>query len=178
MKRWKWQLGQIAQTLGVTGLAGILMLLTAGFLYLGSILPAQQEITRIKHELSSLHSHPQTERHYAPEETLALFYDFFPARPRLNEQLRTIHQLAADKGLAIERVDYRLSHIAGTPLWRYQMSFPLNTDYVTLRHYLADVLQALPNAALEDVDLQRADADAELLEEKIGLVLFLRESGA
>lgn len=177
MKRWQWYLGRLIDMLGFTGLAGIVMLAAAGTIALAVVRPGMNEVARLKHELAQMRSHPQTERRYAPEETLTLFYDFFPPRNALAEQLRTVQSLAASKELFIERVDYKLSRIAGTPLWRYQMSFPLNTDYKTLRHYLADVLQALPNAALDSVELQRADVDAELLEEKISLVLFLRDTG-
>lgn len=155
-------------------MVGLAMLAAAGIVYLAMVLPGIREIAALKTALSRMRSHPTLSRQYAPAEELALFYDFFPAREALPEQLRTVHRLAADKELAIERVDYKLTRIAGTPLWRYQMSFPLNTDYATLRHYMADILLALPNAALEDVELQRADSDAELLEEKIGLVLFFK----
>jgi Tfp pilus assembly protein PilO len=176
MKRWYWVLNQVSVTLGLPGLLGLAMLIAAGAVYVGSVQPNTREIANLKQQLSRMPSHPQLDRQYTPSEELALFYNFFPARDELAEQLRTLNRLAVDQELTIERVDYKLSHIMGTPLWRYQVSFPLNTDYTSLRHYIADVLKALPNAALENIELQRADADAELLDEKIGLVLFYRES--
>lgn len=176
MNRWQWQLQQLRAALGWTGLAGLALLLAAVAIYVGLVLPGQRESASLKAELANLRSQPQLGRKYAPEEELALFYDFFPQRDALAEQLRTLHRLAADDGLVAERVDYKLSHIAGTPLWRYQTSFPLGTDYATLRYYLAAVLEALPNAALEDVELQRPDAQSDLLDAKISLTLYYREA--
>ncbi len=175
MKRLHWVMKQIVDALGLLGLAGAAMGIVAISIYFGSIQPGLREIASLKKDLTSMRSHPEINRHYAPAEELAMFYDFFPKRDALAEQLRTIHHLAADQELSVDRVDYKLTRIAGTPLWRYQITLPLNTDYGSLRHFIADVLKALPNAALEDIELEREHADAELLEEKIGLVLFFRE---
>jgi hypothetical protein len=176
MKRWQWSLQELAAKLGLPGLAGIALLIAAAVVLLGAVQPGMRDIASLKADLASSRSQPQLGRKYAPAEELALFYDFFPKRDILTTQLRTVHQLAADEEVAIERVDYKLSRIAGTPLWRYQIIFPLITDYATLRRYVASVLKALPNAALEDIELQRTDADAEVLDAKISLALYFRES--
>jgi Tfp pilus assembly protein PilO len=176
MTRWQWTAQRLAAAVGIPGLIGLLLLVSGISLYFTAIQTGAREVDQLKQQLAGMRSHPQTVRQYAPEEELAMFYDFFPKREALAEQLRTLHHLAVDQDLLIERIDYKLSSIQSTPLWRYQISFPLNTDYTTLRHYVADVLKALPNAALETIDMQRDDADAELLEEKIGIVLFYREA--
>jgi uncharacterized protein YjiS (DUF1127 family) len=176
MMRWRWQLQQWAASLGLSGLSGAALLLAAAAIYAGMIQPAKDEIVSLRAELASLRSQPQLQRSYAPEEEMALFYDFFPERKTLAEQLRTLHQLAADEELLPERVDYKLSRIVGTPLWRYQSSFTLATDYATLRRYVAAALQELPNAALEDIELQRSDASEEVLDAKVRLTLYYREA--
>jgi hypothetical protein len=176
MKRWQWILQQLTTALGMPGLVGIGLTITATAVLLVTVQPGMRDIASLKADLASLRSHPQPGRKYAPAEELALFYDFFPKLDTLNTQLRTVHQLASDEEVAIEHVDYKLSRIAGTPLWRYQMIFPLTTDYANLRRYAASVLKALPNAALEDIELQRPDADSDMLDAKISFALYFRES--
>ncbi|GBG15165.1 uncharacterized protein NMK_2768 [Novimethylophilus kurashikiensis] len=176
MTRWQWKAQRVAASVGIPGLIGLGLLVAGIFIYFAAIRPNTGEVAQLKQKLAGMRSHPQTMRQYAPEEELAMFYDFFPKREALAEQLRTLNHLATDEDLVIERIDYKLSRIQSTPLWRYQITFPLNTDYTTLRHYVAAVLKALPNAALEIIEMQRDDADAELLDEKIGLVLFYREA--
>jgi hypothetical protein len=176
MNRRQWQLQQLASYLGLPGFAGLALLVLGIVILLSAVQPGQRDIASLKAELAGLRSHPQLTRQYAPAEELALFFDFFPARDQLSRQLRMVHQQAADAGLSIERVDYKLSRVAGTPLWRYQITFPLLTDYATLRHYLADVLKALPNASLENIELTRPEAKAEELDVKINLTLYFREA--
>jgi len=175
MKRITWELQQILNALGLMGLAGLAALVLAAFFYFAAIKPAKLEINNIRHEMSMLGNHAAIVRQHAPEEDLALFYNFFPKRDALSEQLRTIHRLAAEKKLSIPSVQYKLAKIQGTPLVSYQISFSVNSDYISLRRYIAAVLQALPNAAVEAVELQREDAEAEMLDEKIGLVLFFQD---
>lgn len=176
MRRFQWEAQQIGITLGMMGFAGLIMLLAASMLYFGVVKSGKQEIIKIRNELALLQSHPKLDRQYTPADDLALFYDFFPAREALAEQLRMVHHIAANKKLFIEHVDYKISKIQETPLVRYQISFSLNTDYVSLRHYIADVLKALPNAALENIELQRMNADEDVLDEKISFALYFQES--
>ncbi|MBZ4201542.1 MAG: hypothetical protein LAC70_00250 [Methylovulum sp.] len=176
MKRWQWWLQQTVIALDIAGLAGLAMIVVAGVLFFGAIQPAKQEIIKTKQELVLVKSLPQAAPQSTPADELAGFYNFFPPRDALAEQLRMVHQLAAQKKLSIEHVDYKLSKIQGTPLVSYQISFPLNANYANLRHYLTNVLRELPNAALEDIALQRADAETEVLDERVTLVLFFRES--
>lgn len=176
MTRWQWQLRQLAVKLGWPGLAGVALLLSGIVVLLVMVQPGQARIASLEGELSSLRSNPQIGRQYAPEEELALFYDFFPKQDTLTEQLRTLHTLAAEHGIEAPSVDYKLSRVSGTPLWRYQASMPLIIDYATLRHFLAAVLQTLPNAALEDIELQRPDADTDVIDAKISLTIYYREA--
>lgn len=175
MKRWQWHLQRATAALGGSGLLGVALLLAAAAVYLGTIRPGQAEVASLRAELANLHSQPQQQRSYAPEEELALFYDFFPGRDTLPEQLRTLHRLAADEDLVPERVDYKLARVAGTPLWRYQSSFTLIGDYATLRRFAAAALHELPNAALEDIELQRSDADTAALDARLRFAVFYGE---
>jgi hypothetical protein len=175
LKRLAWVLRRSVDTLGFTGMTGLILITAAAIVCIGSVLPLAHDIADIEAEIASLRHGPAPVRNYAPEEEIRMFYDFFPDRHALPQQLRTLHRIAHAADLPIEQADYKLTRVQGTPLWRYRISFPLNTDYVTLRRFLADVLKALPNAALADVELQRGEADAELLQERIDFVLFFRE---
>lgn len=176
MKRFFWELRQVANALGVTGLAGLVTLALSIFLYSASVVPAKRDIENIRHSLSELGSHTVAAYRQRPDEDLAMFYAFFPKREVLHAQLRTIHRLATEKNISISNVEYKLSKLQGTPLVRYQISFSVNSDYISLRHYIAAVLQTLPNAAVEEIELQREDVETRTLDEKIGLVLFFQSA--
>lgn len=175
MKRWAWRLQRATETLGLPGVAGIALGLAAAAIWVAAVLPLAHDIEALDAGLAARRNQPAAERRYAPEDELKLFYDFFPTKAALPEQVRTLHRLAADAQLSIEQADYKLSRLSGSPLWRYQISFPLNTDYVTLRLFLAEVLKTLPNAALADIELQRDEAEAELLQERVELVLYFKD---
>ena len=94
----------------------------------------------------------------------------------LSQQVRTLHAVTERQQLDTGRVDYKLSRVSGTPLLRYGVNFVLVTDYPALRVYLAELLRSLPNAALEDIELQRSSDQVSMLEAKIGLALYFREA--
>jgi hypothetical protein len=51
---------------------------------------------------------------------------------------------------------------------------PLHADYPHVHAWLVQVLNQLPNAALDEVSLKRDNAGAPALDAKLRLTLFLR----
>lgn len=176
MKRGLWLLQRLAANLGLPGLAGLAMVLAAVLLQFGLIQPAGRELVGMQAELARLRNQPPAPQLAGPQQQLAQFYQFFPPQQSLSQQVRTLHAVTEQRQLRMGRIDYKLSRVSGTPLQRYGISYALVADYPALRIYLADLLRTLPNAALENIELQRFSGNAQLLEAKIELALYLRET--
>ena len=176
MKRLSWHLQQMAARLGLAGMAGLAMLLAAVLLQLGLIQPAGRELVGMQAELGRLHDQPIVPKQVGVQQQLAQFYRFFPPPQSLSQQVRTLHAVTEQRQLRMGRIDYKLSRVSGTSLQRYGISYALVADYPALRIYLADLLRTLPNAALEGLELQRYSGNAQLLEAKIELALYLRDT--
>lgn len=176
MKRWLWHLQQIAASLGIAGMTGLVMIVAAVLLQFGLVQPAGQELVSMQAELDRLRKQPPAAPQAGPQQQLAQFYAFFPQQKSLSQQVRTLHEVTEQRQLLMGRVDYKLSQVSGTPLQRYGISYALVADYPTLRIYLAELLRTLPNAALEDIELQRFSDNEQMLEARIDLALYFRSA--
>ena len=176
MKRGLWHLQQMAVGLGLAGVAGLCMVLAAVLLQFGLIQPAGRELAGMQAELATLRNQPPVPPQAGAQQQLAQFYQFFPQQELLSQQVRTLHAVTEQRQLLMGRIDYKLSRVSGTPLQRYGISYELVTDYPALRIYLAELLRTLPNAALEDIELQRYSDNVHMLEAKIELGLYFRDT--
>jgi len=176
MKRLAWHFYLLRLRLGMAGLSGLALLLAAVAMNFLALQPGKAELERLQAEIAALRSQPMAQRSRDPQAELELFYGFFPARSDLPEQLRTLYGLAADSGMMPERADYKLARVSGTPLWRYQASLPISADYASLRYYIAAVLKDLPNATMDDIELQRTGAKDEMLEARLRFTLYFRDA--
>jgi hypothetical protein len=175
VKRGLWHLQQMAVRLGFAGIAGLAMMLAAALLQFSWIQPAGRELAGMQVRLAELREQPPAPQQAGVQQQLARFYRFFPQQEALSQQVRTLHAVTQGQQLSTGRVDYKLSRVSGTPLLRYGVSYALVTDYPALRIYLAELLRTLPNAALEEIELQRSGDNVDLIEAKIGLALYFRE---
>ena len=176
MKRGLWHLQQMAVRLGFAGIAGLAMMLAAALLQFSWIQPAGRELADMQARLVELREQPPAPQQAGAQQQLARFYRFFPQQEALSQQVRALHAVTQGQQLSTGRVDYKLSRVSGTPLLRYGVNYALVTDYPALRIYLAELLRPLPNAALEEIELQRSGDNVDLIEAKIGLALYFRET--
>lgn len=175
MKRWQWYAQQLIAAAGLPGLFGLAMIMAAVLLQFGLIQPARQDISQLQANLTRARNLPPAAPVLGAEQQVVQFYDSFPAPQALSQQLRTLHRVTETQEMFMGKVDYKLSRVSGTPLKRYEVSYSLLTDYPSLRMYLAELLRTLPNAALEDIELQRFNEGAEMLEAKLQLVLYFKD---
>nr|HQT27226.1 hypothetical protein [Burkholderiales bacterium] len=74
-----------------------------------------------------------------------------------------------------ERGEYKYIPEKSGRLAMYQISFPLKGDYVAIRKFIVDVLNALPFAALDDASFRRESVGSPVLDAKIRFTIFLGE---
>lgn len=97
-----------------------------------------------------------------------------PPQSQRGRDVATLVEAIERSELSLERADYALAPNAGSTVLRLQATLPLSGTYANVRRYVAMVLNALPNAALESLQLERASAQSPQLKATAKLVLFYR----
>ena len=98
-----------------------------------------------------------------------------PSARQRGRDLETLVEAAQRAGLTLERADYSLGAATAGALTRVEATLPLTGSYAGVRRFVADVLNELPHAALESLQLERANAQAKELQATARLVLFYSE---
>ncbi|WP_341888616.1 hypothetical protein [Variovorax sp. YR752] len=98
-----------------------------------------------------------------------------PSPRQRGRDLEALVVAAQRTGLTLERADYAIGAAAsGAPI-RVEATLPLNGSYAAVRRFVAEVLNELPHAALESLQLERASAQARDLQATARIVLFYAE---
>ena len=104
----------------------------------------------------------------------AAFYSTLPDSSDTLHAVAVLNRAAKAGAFTLSHGEYRVTRQGSGPLLRYQITVPLHTDYPHVRAWLVQVLNQLPNAALDEVSLKREDAAAPILDAKLRLTLFMR----
>lgn len=168
------------------GLAGAALLIFALGFAVSSLLPAQRHAAQLKSDVGELRSRlravgdgPAGAAVIAPRATqLENFYAFFPHVDTLPDWIGRIHTAAARNGLILESGDYLLERRKEQRLVQYQITLPVRGSYGQIRGFVAEVLEKVPAAALEDVAMKRESIAAPALEARIRWVIYLAGEGA
>lgn len=96
----------------------------------------------------------------------------FPGVEHRGQDVGNLLDLAQRRGLLVERADYRVDPVAGAQMTRLHAQLPVVGTYSDVRAFIADILDSLPNLALESVELERTNTRAARLHATLHLVLF------
>lgn len=172
MKRLQWIAASLTRTLGLPGLAGCALLMLAALLFVVQLRPLQQQVANrlaAKRAMQAAGAGSSSTIPVAPWDAS------LPARAELNRQLLEVRELADQSGLYVRATDYNLTKVDGTSLWRYQMVLPLDSNYVTVQRFIGRTLHALPNLALNGVEIQRSDQGEGLVTATLRFSLYFRQ---
>jgi hypothetical protein len=136
----------------------------------------QQEQQRLAARLKNLHILGTQEPAGQPAATpspLRTLHELPPQGQRGRDIALLVEAIERSE-LKLERADYALAPNAGSSVMRVQATLPLTGTYAGVRRYVATVLNTLPNAALESLQLERASAQSPQLKATAKLVLFYR----
>jgi len=86
--------------------------------------------------------------------------------------IATLHEAARAHGVELARGEYRLMADGRAPWQRYQITVPARGSYPALRHWLAEVMEAVPAASLDELGLRRDDAGDAMVEARIRLTIY------
>jgi uncharacterized small protein (DUF1192 family) len=102
------------------------------------------------------------------------FVASLPAATEAVEAVAVIHRAATAHSVTLATGEYRLARDGSAPLVRYQITLPAHAGYQNLRAWLADVMNALPTAALDEIGFRRDDISGDAVEARVRLTLFLK----
>jgi hypothetical protein len=156
--------------------AGLLLLLASLSVQWLLVEPMHASNEDLRSELSA-QRRKQVQKPNTQEDSAKRQAAFYATLPDSNDTLHAVAVLnrAAKAGaFTLSNGEYRVARQGSGPLLRYQITVPLHTDYPHVRAWLVQVLNQLPNAALDEISLKRDDAAAPVLDAKLRLTVFMR----
>lgn len=105
---------------------------------------------------------------------LEAFYGTFPSVEGLPDLLLRLHGHALARGVTTDKADYRAAPVTGTPLEQVSLELPVHAAYPDIQGWLADVLEHMPEVALDGLAFKRADIGSPEVEARVRFVIFLR----
>ncbi len=158
LRRWRAWFAYAALRLGPAGLAG-LALGVAALLLLVAERSALQHAAATQAAADPLRAAWQRGSAATPPVAdAATLLAALPPAERVADFIEQLHGGAARAGVAVERAEYRTPVLAQGRVQRAQVVLPVAGAYPALRNWLAQLLEAHPSVAIDEMNLQR---DAE-----------------
>lgn len=172
--RWWWQLH-----MGWAG-AAALLIVVAGTALLGAVRPQidAKRSALVREQVAKLEAlapqraaaQPDAERADLRERMHASI----PPLSRRGETVAKLLDLAGASGVTFDRAEYA-SLDQGPNLSRLKVTLPFGGSYAQTRAVIARLLNGLPNAALDSIDIERPDVGLRTLEGTLRLSLYFRK---
>ena len=175
----RWWLRRSRARLGWRGLAGVALMLAALGGAVLALRPAIQRVDTLRAEVAGLRAALGTGAVSMPEQPashadqLDTFRAFFPGADTLPGWLERIHEAARHNGITLYSGDYQLRARGADRLARYHVLLPVRASYLQVRAFVAEVLNSVPAAALEDLQLRRDAIASDQLEARLSFVVLL-----
>jgi hypothetical protein len=174
---------QVQVRLGTAGIAGCALLLTAG-VGMAFATRTQRETEwlstaaeQARARIAQLGVHPVED--HSPTEQLVRFQQWFPPATRSTADLRVIFAAAVSAHVDLSRGEYSVRPIEGSQgLERFDVILPVKERYAPVKAFVAEVLNKLPHASLDELRVERPGSAAEQLESRVHFTLFYRERPA
>jgi hypothetical protein len=173
---WRW----IQLRLGAAGVVGVALLLAAAIAFALATfaqrdiewLSARTEQARARiAQLGITHIEDHT-----PAEQMVRFQQWFPAASQATADLRLIFAAAQAAHVELARGEYSVRPVEGSGgLERFDVILPVKEHYAPVKSFVAEVLNKLPHASLDELRVERPGAAAEQLESRVHFALFYRE---
>lgn len=176
-----WRMQEMLNRLGWPVLLALVLLILNGVFYLSASLPAQEKKTQLQQEAEFAREKTRrmTKNGLRPapltaSQQLARFHAFFPPLGDAHQWISEIYSAARGEKLALERGDYKVLREANGTLARYQITLPVKGTYPQIRQFIAEVLEEIPPAAVDDVSIRRDKIGDTQVEARIKISLYMR----
>jgi hypothetical protein len=171
---------ELRRSFGWPGLAGAAVLAVAAAA--SSAVPALNADTRsVRERIVLAHAakaaHPEHRRHADdPAQVLAALPELFPSFAQNGDDVATILAQAHAANLTLGSAQYQVGGDRSGPFTTYQVLLPVKDRYVSIRRFVALVLDSVPNAALQEIHVERPAVNGDVLEARIRFNLIYRAS--
>ena len=162
---------------GWPALAGVLMLLLIWPLaHWGTDQAIEEAATlRTAQAAQRLQQAKPPETNNTQADRSAAFQARLPGAAGALDAVRLIHSAALARGVTLAAGEYRLVREgSSTPVQRYQITLPASGSYLAVRGWMADVMNALPTVAMEELSLVRQSVGSPTLEARVRWTLYLQ----
>lgn len=162
------------------GLGGIaLAFLAAAFAFhVWVLLPLEAHSERLEERLAGQARtgvrEPNAIRTASPAGKVAAFYQYFEREESTVEWLAKLYAIGKAVGVELRTAEYRLTETRQR-LARYEVVLPLSGSSSQVRAFLENVLNEIPIASLDQVNLRRKRATDAQVEAEVRLTLHLLE---
>lgn len=140
--------------------------------------PAESRLAAIEKRLQVLDRRVATAGEnsaVSQEQKLEQFYDFFRRDKDYTEWLAILYDMADRTGIQLKQGEYQYSgNNDDSQIVSYQVTFPLTGSYPQIRSFAEGVLNAIPIAALDQMNFRRRSLNDLRLEADVRFTLFLR----
>ncbi len=162
--------------LGSAGAMGLLLLALAVGAFLWAPKVARDAAAlQGEYEVESAKLRNRTlQREADPAIQMREFHDGFPDSTQYLADLRTIFRAAREQQVLLPQGDYSTTRKVEAGLTARDVVLPVKANYAALRAFVASVLNALPNASLVELRLERTGGNQ--LNARVHLTLYYRET--
>jgi hypothetical protein len=156
-----WYLRQWRKYAGILAIAGLVLLLMAGALYVQKLQPIQKDLER--RELSLLEAGRKLKQATSSASaTASSVADRLPQSNQFTAFLLKLNELAEQKHIVLQQSDYKATPEVGGELLRYGLQFPANGLYPDIQQFIAE-LEKIPGVHIENLSLSRSQIGETML---------------
>lgn len=172
MNRLQWIWERSTHTLGYSAIT--LLFLTALTIIIEAvgIYPRQQRVAALNQDVEK--ASRTLERAQLARPAAMAAEKLLPPLSGLNADLATLHKLAGDNGLLLQKADYQLGREGS--YWRYQVNSEGEFSYPAVSQFVGAALTLLPHLALDNLSLSRASADNGRPTLELGLSFYFADN--
>ncbi|MBN3787832.1 hypothetical protein [Burkholderia sp. Ac-20353] len=171
---------EMRRTFGLPGFAGVLMIGAAAIAY--TAIASLESDTRALQDpagfVHATHGHRPVSERGAAADAVALdaLPDLFPRFSQSADDIASIFAQARDSHLTLGSAEYQVTTDSGARYARYQVLLPVKDQYGAIRHFLASVLNNVPNAALQEIHVERPAVGSDILDARVRFELIYRSA--
>jgi hypothetical protein len=172
---------RLDERLGVVGLIGVGLLLLAAVLglYAPPLERQAQDLHASADRTRELLEEAQRRLGRQPElsQQAAHLREWIPTIDSASADLRVMFEAARKSHVELTKGEYALDKADDqSRLRRFDVVLPVRERYVTIKAFVAEVLNAIPHASLAEMRIERTAANVDVLEARIRFTLFYRAS--
>ncbi|GAU02303.1 hypothetical protein [Burkholderia stabilis] len=171
---------ELRRAFGLPGLVGLL-LIGAAAIAVAAIASLEAD-TRAMQAPAGLvraaHGHRPVAVRSAQADAVALdtLPELFPRFSQSADDIASIFEQARDSHLTLGSAEYQVTTESGAHFARYQVLLPVKDQYGAIRQFLASVLNHVPNAALQEIHVERPAVGSNILDARVRFELIYRST--